>query len=436
MATSKEDKDEDIIFEGVKKIKTGSLSIAAKRKEKRPKVNGIALVNRPIVHDSSEDEEDDEDEDEEDEDEELDFNRPIRMPKYKKKETQKTQREIEKEEFFTKFQLQRRDDPRALLTHETLCNLSEAVGTLNEERDPDHPTTSVNGVVMPDPFHALQAMDHNLWVLASAASLRLNEVTGRCLLLPNGDEERERGDDSDEVDEKKEKRAGEDVNRKEKPSALMEMLPKALAALSGQQIGFKEKEPEKPKGKGRAPAAAATKPVTRERPVREKPEPKKKPPPQPKVAAKTKTAQTRSNTALNEKVEAAVVESKNGKGPKTRATKEEEAPPPATANTRKRKAAKDKEEEEEDKTPAKKGGNTVKRTSQRTVKKAKEDEPTYCHCNRISFGEMVGCDNETCAIEWFHFECINIKSKPKGKWYCPDCRAEPNNSKQPKKPSK
>lgn len=83
----------------------------------------------------------------------------------------------------------------------------------------------------------------------------------------------------------------------------MEMLPKALAALSGQQIGFKEKEPEKPKGKGRAPAAAAaTKPVTRERPVREKPEPKKKPPPQPKVAAKAKTAQTRSNTALNEKV--------------------------------------------------------------------------------------------------------------------------------------
>lgn len=101
-------------------------------------------------------------------------------------------------------------------------------------------------------------------------------------------------------------------------------------------------------------------------------------------------------------MEAAVVESKNGKGPKTRATKEEEAPPPATANTRKRKAAKDKEEEEEDKvdtkvklemiievdkypiqTPAKKGGNTVKRTSQRTVKKAKEDEPTYCHCNRV-----------------------------------------------------
>lgn len=111
MATSKEDKDEDIIFEGVKKIKTGSLSIAAKRKEKRPKVNGIALVNRPIVHDSSEDEEDDEDEDEEDEDEELDFNRPIRMPKYKKKETQKTQREIEKEEFFTKFQLQRCIEP-------------------------------------------------------------------------------------------------------------------------------------------------------------------------------------------------------------------------------------------------------------------------------------------------------------------------------------
>lgn len=104
MATSKEDKDEDIIFEGVKKIvkKTGSLSIAAKRK---------ARVNRPAVQDSSDDEEEDEDEDEEEEDEELDFNTPIRMPKYKKKDIQKTQREIEKEEFFTKFQLQRCVEP-------------------------------------------------------------------------------------------------------------------------------------------------------------------------------------------------------------------------------------------------------------------------------------------------------------------------------------
>ena len=22
------------------------------------------------------------------------------------------------------------------------------------------------------------------------------------------------------------------------------------------------------------------------------------------------------------------------------------------------------------------------------------DEPTYCHCQQVSFGEMIGCDNE------------------------------------------
>jgi len=50
------------------------------------------------------------------------------------------------------------------------------------------------------------------------------------------------------------------------------------------------------------------------------------------------------------------------------------------------------------------------------------NEPTYCLCNRVSFGEMVGCDNPDCKIEWFHFECVGLTSPPKGKWYCPDCK--------------
>ena len=50
------------------------------------------------------------------------------------------------------------------------------------------------------------------------------------------------------------------------------------------------------------------------------------------------------------------------------------------------------------------------------------DEPTYCICNRVSFGEMIGCDNPDCPIEWFHFECVGLTASPKGKkWYCPIC---------------
>lgn len=49
------------------------------------------------------------------------------------------------------------------------------------------------------------------------------------------------------------------------------------------------------------------------------------------------------------------------------------------------------------------------------------DEPTYCICNSISYGDMIGCDNEECQIEWFHFGCVNLTHKPKGKWYCPHC---------------
>ncbi|EIE20485.1 hypothetical protein COCSUDRAFT_30639 [Coccomyxa subellipsoidea C-169] len=50
-------------------------------------------------------------------------------------------------------------------------------------------------------------------------------------------------------------------------------------------------------------------------------------------------------------------------------------------------------------------------------------EPVYCYCRRVSFGEMVACDNPDCAVEWFHFECVSMTEQPKGKWYCRDCEA-------------
>lgn len=49
------------------------------------------------------------------------------------------------------------------------------------------------------------------------------------------------------------------------------------------------------------------------------------------------------------------------------------------------------------------------------------NEPKYCTCQQVSFGEMIACDNKECPIEWFHFPCVNLKLKPKGKWYCPEC---------------
>ncbi|XP_025412951.1 inhibitor of growth protein 5 [Sipha flava] len=49
------------------------------------------------------------------------------------------------------------------------------------------------------------------------------------------------------------------------------------------------------------------------------------------------------------------------------------------------------------------------------------NEPTYCLCNQVSYGEMIGCDNQDCPIEWFHFACVKLTTKPKGKWYCPKC---------------
>lgn len=53
--------------------------------------------------------------------------------------------------------------------------------------------------------------------------------------------------------------------------------------------------------------------------------------------------------------------------------------------------------------------------------KSGEREQTYCYCNQVSFGDMVGCDGDDCKREWFHLPCIGFKNAPKGKWYCDDC---------------
>uniref|UniRef100_A0A069DTY6 Inhibitor of growth protein n=1 Tax=Panstrongylus megistus TaxID=65343 RepID=A0A069DTY6_9HEMI len=49
------------------------------------------------------------------------------------------------------------------------------------------------------------------------------------------------------------------------------------------------------------------------------------------------------------------------------------------------------------------------------------NEPRYCICNEVAFGTMVACDNKSCPYEWYHYPCVGITDKPKGKWYCPHC---------------
>ncbi|KAI0637286.1 hypothetical protein C8Q77DRAFT_1155131 [Trametes polyzona] len=51
------------------------------------------------------------------------------------------------------------------------------------------------------------------------------------------------------------------------------------------------------------------------------------------------------------------------------------------------------------------------------------NEPRYCFCNQVSFGDMIACDNPTCTREWFHIGCVGLTKIPKGNWYCRECAA-------------
>lgn len=53
------------------------------------------------------------------------------------------------------------------------------------------------------------------------------------------------------------------------------------------------------------------------------------------------------------------------------------------------------------------------------------DDRKYCICQKVSFGDMIACDNEQCPYEWFHWNCVGLKSEPTGgNWYCPVCVKE------------
>ena len=48
---------------------------------------------------------------------------------------------------------------------------------------------------------------------------------------------------------------------------------------------------------------------------------------------------------------------------------------------------------------------------------------TYFWCGEGESCCMIACDNPSCTIEWFDFECISLSRKPRGRWFCSDsCR--------------
>jgi inhibitor of growth protein 3 len=54
-----------------------------------------------------------------------------------------------------------------------------------------------------------------------------------------------------------------------------------------------------------------------------------------------------------------------------------------------------------------------------------DDGQLYCYCQKVSYGDMVGCDNDNCEYQWFHWGCVGLKGEPEGEWLCPTCRKLP-----------
>ena len=60
----------------------------------------------------------------------------------------------------------------------------------------------------------------------------------------------------------------------------------------------------------------------------------------------------------------------------------------------------------------------------------------WCYCQLDKPEEsMVGCDNPTCRIEWFHLSCLRLTEEqlPREKWFCPDCHKSKSRLRSKKK---
>ncbi|KAG1768688.1 hypothetical protein EDD22DRAFT_871541 [Suillus occidentalis] len=50
-----------------------------------------------------------------------------------------------------------------------------------------------------------------------------------------------------------------------------------------------------------------------------------------------------------------------------------------------------------------------------------EDKELYCFCQKLSYGEMIACDNPDCPYQWFHLPCVSLKQPLPESWFCDEC---------------
>lgn len=125
--------------------------------------------------------------------------------------------------------------------------------------------------------------------------------------------------------------------------------------------------------------------------------------------------------------------------------------PPLSSNSRKRKAE-DHEDEPEDEVSTARNNDNKNPTQRKRVRievparsedqnnddaedvedesnvdvdeEQDEKQTQFCICDGPSSGDMIGCDNDECERQWFHFKCVGLQEAPQSEhWYCQDCRS-------------
>lgn len=168
------------------------------------------------------------------------------------------------------------------------------------------------------------------------------------------------------------------------------------------------------RSESRREALAAKKAATNS----EEPQSRKESTPNPTDSKKRKTTTT-TNTTVEQEISRPNTPTTGAANPKKRtATKKRPAAPQSGLSTEL------KSEPDSISTVSNSGINTELNNLESIEKRNNNDEPLYCYCNQVSYGEMVGCDGDDCKREWFHLPCIGLATLPKGKWYCDECSSK------------
>lgn len=63
-----------------------------------------------------------------------------------------------------------------------------------------------------------------------------------------------------------------------------------------------------------------------------------------------------------------------------------------------------------------------KRCETVAVQDVAPENPVWCICRNEEYGEMILCENPICVIQWFHLDCMGLRTVPDGDWYCMNCQ--------------